>query len=34
MKDEAGILHQIYKFTGGVNSWGIRILVQVFYAKR
>ena len=25
MKEGAGILHQIYRFTGGVNSWGSRI---------
>ena len=25
IKERAGILHQIYRFRGGVNSWGSRI---------
>ena len=25
IKERAGILHQIYRFRGGVNSWGSKI---------
>ena len=25
IKEGAGILHQIYRFRGGVNSWGSKI---------